>query len=93
MKTPLPPPEIDILLAASDRERMLDVLVNRRNDAERSYLPWDTMRYKTPPEVLTHEEWWIITRIWRESIQRSTPLHDMTGNDFTYALPPPRWSS
>ena len=87
MKTPMAPPDFSKMLAEDNKERVVDLLVNRRGDAERTYLPWDKMRYKKPPEGLTHKEWWFITRIWRESIQRSTSLHDMAGNHFTYALP------
>ncbi|MEU0792855.1 Fic family protein [Amycolatopsis sp. NPDC005961] len=87
MKTPMPPPDIGELFASGNSQRMVELLMKHRNDAERSYLPWDKMRYKTPPEGLTHEEWWLVTRVWRESIQRETSLHDMAGGKFTYALP------
>ncbi|HEV7649140.1 MAG TPA: Fic family protein [Actinophytocola sp.] len=90
MKTPMPPPDLNgILERVSEQgiKRVVELLGNPRDVAERTYLPWDKLRHKKPPKDLTHEEWWFATRMWRDSIQRSTPLHDMNGRPFTYALP------
>jgi Fic family protein len=52
-----------------------------------SYLPWDQLRYRTPPDRMTHEEWWLVCKLERNSMKRRTPLLDRDGREFTYALP------
>lgn len=51
------------------------------------YLPWDKLRYKTPPEGLSHEEWWLGIRLGRSSMLRPLPLTTIAGSPFSYALP------
>jgi Fic family protein len=53
---------------------------------QEDYLPWDKLRYKTPPDGLTHEEWWLTTKMSRQAMQRKLPLTDAKGGSFTYAL-------
>lgn len=90
VREPLPPPNLSEILTRARGEgedRLIELLTIRRNDAERTYLPWDKLRYKKAPGGLSHEEWWLITRMWRDSVQRPTSLHDADGQLFTYALP------
>lgn len=58
MKTPMPPPPLARVMddLDSDAQRLLDLISRAGDDDE--YLPWDKLRYKTPPEGLTHEQWW-----------------------------------
>lgn len=51
------------------------------------YLPWDQLRYRQPPEGLTPEEWWLITKFSREGMKRPLPLISSGKDLFTYALP------
>lgn len=52
-----------------------------------SYMPWDLLRWRPTPEGLTHEEWWLISKLARNGMQRVLPLSDTTGSRFSYALP------
>lgn len=75
-------------MSGGRREVLLHVLegVSASCGGDR-YLPWDELRWRTPPEGLTAEEWWGAIKIARHGMQRPLPLRDATGNQFTYALP------
>lgn len=89
MKVPAPPPDADELLAQaleSGRIRTILGSANTNAGTER-YEPWDKMRFKPAPDGLTHEEWWLRTKIARRSQQRPLDgLRQMSGRPFTYAL-------
>ena len=51
------------------------------------YLPWDRLRSKVPPEGLTRQQWWSVTKLQRRSIGRKLPLVDKNGIPFNYVLP------
>jgi hypothetical protein len=85
VKVPAPPPDLSALLASSvgDPHRLLQILrTPPENPSE--YLPWDRLRFKTPPAGLTHDEWWLAVRLARRNAQRELPLLvDVGGNAFT----------
>ncbi|MFL6106169.1 MAG: Fic family protein [Marmoricola sp.] len=91
MKTPAPPPDFNRLmeqLSASDRFSAVLSQALPVGALTQGYLPWDKLRYKTPPGDLTHEEWWFVVKLARRSVQRSIPaMQDIEGRPFTYALP------
>src|ERR1700678_3387117 len=89
MRIPMRPPVIqdliDRLTTPSPADffgRILDVSV-----AGNRYLPWDELRRRQPPDGLTVEEWWLVTKLARNGLQRSLPLGDKDGRRFSYALP------
>ncbi|MGH3196933.1 MAG: Fic family protein [Streptosporangiaceae bacterium] len=51
------------------------------------YLPWDHLRNHRPPAGLTTQEWWLISKVMRQGMQRQLPLTATDGRRFTYALP------
>jgi Fic family protein len=53
----------------------------------RDYLPWDKIRFKTPPNGISHRQWWYIIKVARGVMQRPLPLTNAQGRHFTYALP------
>jgi Fic family protein len=87
----MPPPRLDGImrdLQGQGLARFAEV-VNKQSEIEVAsapYLPWDKLRYRTPPDGLSHEEWWLITKLGRRGLQRRTPLVDTAGRPFTYAL-------
>lgn len=90
MKVPAPPPDFDALLSrAVEAERVVPLLsytMGRVMTDE--YLPWDKLRFKTPPDDLTVEEWWFVTRMARRSVQRELrQLTDLRGTPLNYTLP------
>lgn len=88
MKTPAPPPSLDELFREIDRDRIFALLTHgARPSLEDDYLPWDKLRFKAPPEGLTHEEWWFIVRMGRNSMYRELPLKAIDGSPIKYATP------
>ena len=88
LKTPAPPPDVSTLLAelAKDPVKLVRVFGTNIKVGDSQYLPWDKLRYKQPPEGLTHEEWWLGVRMARDSMQRPLPLYDVKGHAFSYAI-------
>lgn len=62
-------------------------LVAVRASEPHRYMPWDHLRNHRPPEGLTTEEWWLISKVMRQGMQRGLPLVAADGRPFTYALP------
>jgi Fic family protein len=89
VKTPAPPPDFDALLdKLMQSNRAVEALTTPVSPLTDEYLPWDKLRFKTPPGSLTTEEWWITTRMNRRSIHREIPqLVTMNGTAFKFALP------
>lgn len=91
MNTPMPPPDPTEtgrrLRADPDRLVYLVTKFSPQNISHSRYLPWDELRYRKPPEGLSHEEWWFLIRTHRNLVMRETSLQDVAGNPFRYALP------
>lgn len=89
MRVPMPPPDLAQLEAAMAAGRRDDVLERLSPSiVTRDYLPWDTVRFKTPPPGLTHEEWWWLVRTARRASARQIPsLRDCAGRPLTFNLP------
>jgi Fic family protein len=88
MRKPQAPPSLMDLLAAKakDPEFLLRVLGGHNAGADK-YMPWDELRWRPPPDGLSHEEWWLVSKFARNGMQRALPLTDTSGRRFTYALP------
>jgi Fic family protein len=86
MKIPQSPPELAKLLEqidVADGRKVFAILASGRPvDARGRYLHWDEMRSRTPPDDLTHEEWWTATRLARNSIARTLPFRGTAGEPF-----------
>lgn len=53
------------------------------------YVHWDKLRYKTPPEELTHDQWWAFLKFRREVLSKELPLEDKEGRPFCLVLDDP----
>jgi Fic family protein len=51
---------------------------------EDEYLHWDELRHRTPPQGLSHEEWWLALKLKRRSLYKQVPLKDAGGVPFCY---------
>jgi Fic family protein len=51
------------------------------------YLHWDKLRHLDPPEGLSHEEWWVGTKLSRAALVKRLPLTDPNGVPATFAVP------
>jgi Fic family protein len=90
MKKPTPPPDFGKLFAKSNRKKFMEILRTVSSPlVEGRYIHWHKLRYRTPPEGLTHEEWWLGLKWQRMSSAKKIPLLDVTGKPFTYSQPDP----
>ncbi|WP_460108446.1 Fic family protein [Streptomyces sp. YKOK-J1] len=90
MRRPMPPPPPDEtmrLIVESEPAKLSKILTAPGAGPTDPYLPWDKLRYKNPPEGLTHEEWWAGIKLARRRVQRKLPLLDINGKPFVFALP------
>ena len=88
MKVPAPPPDTTSILSNLSPGRLVTLLRSRGSAMTGDYLPWDTLRFKTPPDGMTSEEWWLSIRMARQSVERPIPqLVDKEGQPFSYTLP------
>jgi len=89
MKIPAAPPDFQTLLGKSmdeDREKWLRAIVGGSVvDARGRYLHWDDMRRRTPPDDLSHEQWWFATAMARRVTSRPLPLLGTEGEAFNYS--------
>lgn len=89
MKTPMPPPPLPTLMeeVKEDMPRLIRILDGVATTDDDEYLCWDKLRYKEPPEGLTHEEWWMGLKFKRRTSLRQLPLEMIGSRPFAYALP------
>jgi Fic family protein len=82
MKIPVRPPLVDPVLTKTP-DLLKKLLASKlRPDHAGNYLHWDQLRWKPPPEGLTHEQWWVGLKVAREAARRSIPFE---GSDGTQA--------
>lgn len=87
MRKPESPPSFEGLIAdlSSRNDLARAVLAASPLDPKGRYLHWDDMLKRTPPDALSHEEWWFGTALARRGISRPLPLVGTDGNAFTFA--------
>jgi hypothetical protein len=51
------------------------------------YFHWDDLRYRSPPDGLTREEWWDALKFMRTTQMQAVPLLDKNGNPFSFNIP------
>ena len=93
MKPPRTPPTFaklrDELLTKEDFfDRMLKAGAWSATVGE-NYAHWDGLRHRTPPEGITHEEWWVAIKFARMSLTRMLPIYDTNRMSFKIASPDP----
>lgn len=54
--------------------------------ASGQYLHWDKLRYRIPPEGLSHRDWWLGLKLRRQALARKVPLLDKFQSHFTFSL-------
>jgi Fic family protein len=89
MRKPQSPPSLRDLFAekTKDPDFFARALPSIRAAGADRYMPWDELRWRRPPEGMTREEWWLISKVARNGMQRMLPLTDTGSRQFTYALP------
>ena len=90
MHIPLTPPEVTAIMAGLAPDQLLALfgqggapspLVNG------AYLHWDEIRHRTPPDGLSHEQWWVRIKLARLSQYKQLPLLGKAGQPFVISVP------
>jgi hypothetical protein len=92
MKMPKSPPDTMTILdkvrkVGTTFEKVLRVAA--ASSSPDQYLHWDKLQFYTPPEGLSHEEWWLALKLNRLPKQRHLSLQSDTGTPYSYALVDP----
>jgi len=88
MKLPQPPPPFHPLF-----ERLLPRLPKilpisgNLPDRQRRYLHWNELRFRPAPKGLSHEEWWLVEKLARQTGRRTVELNDKKGTPFSFVVP------
>ena len=88
MKIPQAPPPLDRLThdLVRDPLRALDIIAaGRPVDDKGRYLHWDQLRWRTPPDGLNHEAWWLGMTTARRAVTRMLPLSDVRQRPFHFS--------
>lgn len=88
MRIPQRPLSFNKLLAGLVKpERLVAILQSVSSPTcEGRYLHWDELRFRKPPEDLTHEEWWLGLKMHRRSGYRTISLKDVGGHRFHFTV-------
>jgi len=92
MKIPKKPPNLDVIWKKfwDNPERLKKFLIEiSRLQPEEKYPHWDKLRYYSPPEGLSHEEWWLAIKMQRRRLFKQLPLRDKNYNPFNYFIADP----
>ena len=75
--------------AALDVDRQVDLIDGASTlDDKGRYLPWDQIRYRTPPQGLTARQYWFGISMARRSSAQTLPLLGRGGQPFWYSNTP-----
>ena len=89
MKHPQSPPALGPLLTeATDGgpQHLANILANSQPvDHKGRYLHWDQLRRRTPPDGLTHTQWWLGVSLSRKANARPLPPVDRDGKPFRFS--------
>ena len=83
MKIPATPPDITFQLGRTTPERLAEIIRATSMLVAGRYLHWDSVRHREPPEGLSHQEWWLGTRISRLSAREMVPFRCKEGYPFS----------
>lgn len=89
MRLPLAPKAFDKLLNDLGQDAFTVFLHPQSPLVNGRYLHWDELRHRDPPQGLTHELWWLGTKLARQAITQPLPLLDAHGTPFVFAIPEP----
>ncbi len=89
MRKPQIPPSFNKLMFSLPKtERLFEILAAVSSPtSDGRYQHWDELRYRKPPEGLTHEEWWLGLKWRRQAGYRTIPLKDTAGRNFHFNVP------
>jgi Fic family protein len=92
MKIPVSPPDLPQLAHrlstdSPGADRIFEIMSMGIGPApDGKYRHWDILRHLTPPDGLTHEEWWFALKMARQVSYQPLPVTDKNGRPFRYVL-------
>ena len=88
MGIPSTPPKLKDLMAEIEPERLPHIfsLIQKVRTPQR-YLHWDKLRHCTPPQGISHREWWMAVKLSRMDALKPMTLKDTGGEPFLFAVP------
>lgn len=90
MHPPKSPKDLSQIIAQTTPERLVQAIQAQSGPlVNGAYLHWDELRHRTPPDGLTHEQWWLALGIARQALSQQLPLLDKHGQPFTFGVPEP----
>lgn len=86
-----PPPLVPLLRGLLEDRRLIDLQLSHRVGPapDGRYRHWHKLRYLTPPEGLSHREWWALIKQARHALRRDLSLKDRVGRSAFYTVPDP----
>jgi len=86
MRKPKSPPKLEAIWQQIKAEpeladKFLDMISGLTVD---KYLHWNKLRYHTPPEGFSNEQWWLVIKKQRQSLFKQLPLTDKQQKPFQY---------
>lgn len=86
MRKPKSPPKLEAIWQQITPEpeqvaKFVDMISSPMVD---KYLHWDKLRYHTPPEGFSNEQWWLAIKKQRQSLFKQLPLTDKHQKPFQY---------
>lgn len=89
MRIPQTPPTLkDLTAEVKEPERMMQLFSRMREaKTQRHYLHWDKLRRYSPPDGMTHREWWMVLKFSRMDALKPIGLTDKSGRSFQFAVP------
>ncbi len=89
MKIPLSPPPLSRLLSDLPRRGLGREVLATGPLVGGRYLHWDELRHRSPPNGLSHEEWWAGVRLSRQGLLKTLPFQDTQRAPMSFGMPDP----
>jgi len=89
MKLPENAPSLDQVFQRLKPDELQLVVQNASPLPAGRYLHWDELRFREPPEGLSHEMWWATVLFGRLPLMQKLPLLDKHGVSFNFTTPSP----
>ena len=94
MRIPIAPPSESTILKAlveggpRNATTLQRILAGPREAAPGGrYRHWDKLRHESPPDGLSHEQWWLSIKMARGSLLQPLPIRDVRDRPFMLAMP------
>lgn len=92
MKKPKTPPKIESIWeqVSKNPERLQTIFAIASRGLPRGKYPhWDKLRHYSPPENLSHEEWWLVLKMQRQNLFKQIALCDKKKAPLKYLIVDP----